>query len=233
MDAYRDKMVGPNSLWRKWRSELPSGPEQDAALLARFRAFVRLLKAEPEHAERVARLSLQLYDGLCSCGIFLSRDTMPRLLLQTAALMHEVGRTKTGKGHHKASARMIAKMNPPLGWADMHLQVAALVARYHRGAIPWLKHKRFSRLSKPTQQLTRELAGVLRVADSLARFRDGAVKDIAVSKTPEVLVVRADGFNPDEPLSEKVSGARHLLEITAGLPCIIRGSTPWRSAKVS
>jgi len=34
LDRYREKMVGRQSLWRVWRSELPSGPQLRVAALA-------------------------------------------------------------------------------------------------------------------------------------------------------------------------------------------------------
>jgi CHAD domain-containing protein len=187
LQAYRAKMAGRGSLWRAWRAELPSGRKLENAMTAGFTVLIRLLNAQPEHAERVSQLSLELYDGLSSCGLLKAAGAMPRVLLQTAALMHEIGWIKRKKGHHKASGRLISKMRTPVGWQLSDLHIAALVARYHRGALPQPGHHLYCELSPENQQLTRELAGVLRLADSLDRTCAGTVSKVVVRKTAETL----------------------------------------------
>jgi exopolyphosphatase/guanosine-5'-triphosphate,3'-diphosphate pyrophosphatase len=224
IQTYREVMVGKRSLWRVWRAELPQGNEVQKATIAALAALVHSFKAQPEHAERVARLSVEIYDGLSSCGIFRPSDAMPRLLLQSAALMHEIGRTRRKKGHHKISGRLISKMSTPVGWKTSHVYITALVARYHRGALPQIHHNLFCELSPENRQLTRELAAVLRLADSLDRTHSGMINKITVQKTTETLLVHAEGYSPDNQHAEKVAAARHLLETTTGLPCIIHRS---------
>ena len=70
------------------------------ALLARH-------EREPEHARQVARLALELHDALRPIH---GQGARERELLECAALLHDIGWSATapdGKGHHKASARLI------------------------------------------------------------------------------------------------------------------------------
>jgi exopolyphosphatase / guanosine-5'-triphosphate,3'-diphosphate pyrophosphatase len=155
-------------------------------------------------------------------GVWNPSPENPRTLLHAAALMHEVGRAKTKKGHHKVSARLIRKIDTPLGWTPEDLRMAALIARYHRGALPRPAQKVLAQLSQERQQLTRHLAGILRLADALDTSQDGKIQRVHLKKTPETMVVYADGYSAEQPLAEKVAAARHLLENTLGLPILVR-----------
>ena len=182
IERYRKMMVGKGSLWPAWRTALPSGEQLQDAVLAKLKMWASFLDPDPRHAEHVAKLALQLYDGLIVKGIRIANGRTPRILLQAAALMHEVGRAQTGKNYHKTSARLIRKTETPLGWAPEDLQVTALIARYHRGAPPLPKHKALRRLSREHQRITKELAGILRLVEALEISHDGKVRCIHVEE---------------------------------------------------
>ena len=59
-----------------------------------------------------------------------------RAILQAAALLHDVGRSKDEKGHHKS---LLSDDSPPpasAGLARPGFAHRRIVARYHRGALP-------------------------------------------------------------------------------------------------
>jgi CHAD domain-containing protein len=95
-----------------------------------------------------------------------------RAVLQAAALMHDVGKARGGEKHWKASYRMIRALAPPLGWSARELEIAAVVARYHRGALPHVRAKALQSLELPERHVAMELAGILRLANAL----DGVVR---------------------------------------------------------
>src|SRR5438309_4194420 len=64
IETYRQHMLGRRSVWNIWKAELPARPEEGAA--ARLRAWATALDPYPQHARHVARLALELYDGLCA-----------------------------------------------------------------------------------------------------------------------------------------------------------------------
>jgi exopolyphosphatase/guanosine-5'-triphosphate,3'-diphosphate pyrophosphatase len=222
---YHDKMVGKASLWPIWRAGLPSGPQLEKAVSAKLKTWASFLDPDPKHAERVTRFALQLHRGLIASRVWDRSYEKTRTLLQSAALLHEVGRAKGSPGHHKASARLIGKIDPPLGWAPEDLSMAALIARYHRGALPQPEQKALGRLSPEQQRLVKQLAGVLRLADALDAAHEGNIRRVQVKKTIETIVVYADGFNAGGPLAERIAAARYLLEQTVGLPIVVREGT--------
>ncbi|HEX4485133.1 MAG TPA: CHAD domain-containing protein, partial [Terriglobales bacterium] len=133
---YRARMVGANSLWRVWRARLPDGEYLERGSLERLKMWASFLDPEFQNSSRVSRLALQLYDGLVGNGTFKTNANLPgRTLLEAAAVMRDVGRVKRERKHQKSSYKLIRKLDLPLGWREKDLEMAALIARYHRGAL--------------------------------------------------------------------------------------------------
>lgn len=268
---YREKMVGRRSLWRVWRAELPSGPQLHAAAMSRLRTWAGYLDPEFSHAQSVAQLSLLLYDGLEHAGLFedhalsfaavhkLDRPSSnsslqntgepnpeldPRPVLQAAAFMHAVGRAKGMKDHQKKSYRMIRNLPRPLGWSARELELAAMVARYHRGALPRSRGKITQRLELPDRPIAILLAGILRLAVALdphtrnekrgaSRFSAprndphwGSANRIEVGLQDQFILVRVEGYSVLDRSAEGVAAARHLLETVLRRPVIVRALRP-------
>jgi exopolyphosphatase/guanosine-5'-triphosphate,3'-diphosphate pyrophosphatase len=122
---------------------------------------------EPTHSDQVAKLALELYDGLQDWHACPART---RELLNSAALLHDIGWSQTpdGKGHHKESARLIREYK----WKHLlpeDMELVAQVARYHRKAPPQPDHEEFQALKPSAQKTVMILGGVLRLADALDR----------------------------------------------------------------
>lgn len=222
VERYREMMIGKQSLWRMWRAELPSGPQLRAAAISRLRVWAGYLDPDFVHSQRVAQLSLHLYDGLTRAGV-LARDSEhdSRAVLQAAAFMHDVGKAKGHEDHQKRSFRMIRKLTRPLGWSARELEVAAVVARYHRGALPRPRGKTMQRLELPDRRIALELAGVLRLAKALDSHH-GIAPRLEVGLRDRVLLLQCAGYSPLDRSAEKVAAARHLLEMVLRLPVILR-----------
>lgn len=99
-----------------------------------------------------------------------------RLLL--GARFHDIGWKEGGKGHHKASMRILEKED--LGLDQEDRPFVALLARYHRKAWPSLRHKRFAALCGDDRAAVRTLAAILRVADGLDYTHKNVVKGLAL-----------------------------------------------------
>jgi exopolyphosphatase/guanosine-5'-triphosphate,3'-diphosphate pyrophosphatase len=239
IERYREKMVGRQSLWRVLRAELPAGPQLRAAAMSRLRVWAGYLDPDFSHSQRVAQLALLLYDGLKDAGLVttgaaagsagaLSLDHDSRAVLQAAALMHDVGKAKGQQKHQKKSYRMIRRLERPLGWSAREMEMAAVVARYHRGALPRPQGKSLQVLELPDRRIAMELAGVLRLANALdtrqVRHGDGAENSpqLEVSLQDRVVLVRAVGYSALDGSAEGVAAARHLLETVLRRPVLVR-----------
>lgn len=228
---YREKMVGTQSLWRVWRAELPSGPQLRAAAMLRLRVWASYLDPDSLHSQRVARFALLLYDGLTQAGLMTQNpEHDSREVLHAAALLHDVGKAKGDKAHHKDSFRMIRNLPQPLGWSARDLELAAVVARYHRGALPRPREKNLQRLDLADRRTTVQLAGVLRLANALDTC-NGIEPRLEVALQDRTILVQAAGYSALDRSAEEIAAARHLLETVLHRPVLVRGLRVARSGK--
>ncbi len=238
IERYRAKMVGKESLWRVWRAELPAGPSLRAAALSRLRTWAGYLDPDFLHSQRVAQLTLFLYDGLKAVGLLTAvasassgdrpnADDDWRGILQAAALLHDVGKAKGLDNHQKNSYRMIRGMARPLGWSARELELVAVVARYHRGALPRPRGNTMQTLELPDRAVAMELAGVLRLANALDFRHDAGAAEafprLEVGLVDRSVMVRVTGYSALDRSAENVAAARHLLETVLRRPVVVRG----------
>jgi len=227
---YEERSVGPNSLWRVWRTELPREDQVQAAAMARMKLWASFLDPDFEHSQRVASLADQLYEGLYKLGLGTpSTEHDPRKLLRAAALLHDVGRARRERDHHRISYRLIRRMPPPLGFAALDLQLAAVVARFHRGTLPQSRHKLMRELAPSDKNLVLRLAGMLRFANAFDGTSDNSVPRLQVEQKDGTLVVSATGYSPWATNAEKISSARHLLELVLRKPIVVKALRSTRS----
>jgi CHAD domain-containing protein/HD superfamily phosphodiesterase len=229
VDAYRAKMIGPDSLWQVWRAGLPQGKQIEVLATRRMKLWANGLDPDFPHSERVASLALQLYDGLLAWGWQPAIDAASaRSSLLAAALLHDVGKSEGEKGHHKATFNLIRAHGNPLGWKPADLQRAAIVARFHRGALPGRRHKTLRDLFPDEQKVAIQLAAVLRLANALDGAHDGHIRRIQIEsvqakgKGNEALIILAEGYSPLGQTARTIAGERHLLETVLRRPVMVR-----------
>ena len=163
---FRRPGMTPNAL------HLASPSDETEILLGRH-------EIEPQHARQVARLALRLFDDLgpvhgCGAG--------ERRLLECAALLHDIGWSvsgRDGRGHHKASARLIREF-PWTTLTPVEVRSVAAVARYHRKALPDPEHEDLKGIPPANRARIDWMAACLRTADGLDRRHLQAVGDLSV-----------------------------------------------------
>jgi CHAD domain-containing protein/HD superfamily phosphodiesterase len=244
IDEYRRRMVGPDSLWNVWRAGLPQGKQIQQIAMQRMKLWAKALDPDFAHSERVSRLALELYDGLLDTGLLESSNGADaRSSLQIAAILHDVGKSEGNKGHHKVSFELIRSHSNPLGWTPEHLQRAAVVARFHAGALPTRSHKALRDLLPDEQKITIQLAAILRLANALDAAHDGHIVRVkieninaakrrtngflrkAVKLAPnEALVIAAEGFVAGSSTAQAVAAERYLLETVLRRPIVVKSA---------
>jgi len=161
----------------------------------------------------------------------LDQDFDSRAVLQAAAFLHDVGKAKGPANHQKNSYRMIRALPRPLGWSAREQELTAVVARYHRGALPHSRGKTMQLLDLPDRPVAMELAGVLRLANALDSHhthngRSGNENAnqprLEVSLQDRFVLVRASGYSALDRAAENVAAARHLLETVLHRPVLVR-----------
>ena len=146
-------------------------------------------RVEVAHARHVADLAVWLFDHLQEEHGLSRRH---RLLLEVAALVHEVGGFVSNRAHHKHSYYLISNAEV-FGLGRDELQIVALVARYHRRAVPKPTHLEYVNLPRDRRTVVSKLAALLRVADALDRGHAQSVRDLACELRTEEFVIRVPG----------------------------------------
>ena len=228
---YRELMMGRDSLWREWRRGLPQGNVLRRAERERLKTWAAFLDPDFEHSQHVARLALQLREGLVKAKIL--DASLSTGLLEAAAVLHGVGRSNGTKAPHKASRRLISRLIIPAFWTPVDLELVALAARYVRGALPGIRQKRFAALSSALRTTLRQLAAVLRLAKSLDADQGGAVRSVSVRRSGNRLFIEALGLHEESALAERVAAGRYLLERVCRMPVQVQGAAQARSRRDS
>lgn len=173
------------------------------------------LEPEPNHVLQVRLLALQLFDEIMT---YLNLRTGDRPYLEAAALLHDIGWSISGRGHHKHSANLILEHGLPAA-TEREAMIIAAIARAHRKSEPQPKHYPYGRLSKNDQKLVVRLAALLRVADGLDRGHRAAIYRIKTRvDTPGEMVLELHcTMEPDIELFG-FNRKKDLLEELLGLP---------------
>jgi exopolyphosphatase/guanosine-5'-triphosphate,3'-diphosphate pyrophosphatase len=220
LDNYRKKMVGRETLWSEWRSALPESGALHHAIQNYFEMWVFLRDQDLSHTHRVLQWSLQIFDTLAKGKALRPRDFdgLPwRELLSVAALTHASAEGK----HHKKIVKALDKLTPPPGWNPIHLQVTGLIARYHRGPLPGPQRK-FAQLRQSAKTVITQLAGILRIAESLDINHDGTIQQLEMSIKDGALYIEALGYQDRSRQAEQIARARHLLESVLRMPIVVK-----------
>jgi CHAD domain-containing protein len=254
IDEYREKTVGPDSLWNVWRAGLPQGKQIQAIATQRMKLWARALDPDFAHSERVSRLAVELYDGLLATGLIESLHAGEvRSSLQIAGLLHDIGKSGGNKGHHKVSFELIRSHSNPLGWNPEYLQRAAAVARFHAGGLPTRSHKALRDLLPEERKITIQLAAILRLANAFDVAHDGHIRRVKIENVDaakrrmngflrkpaklgpnEALVIAAEGFVAGSPTAQAIAAERYLLETVLRRPVVVKAmkSVPPRRVAV-
>jgi len=197
---------------------------QDKALLTAARTFAGRVDHDTTHGEQVRKLCRALFTQL--------RDVhqLPEelgVLLEVAALLHDVGEVVNVRGHHKHSEYMIRWARLP-GLDDAAREMVALMARTHRKDAARAKQIiNDSQLPKEHRGQLRRLTALLRIADGLdwehrsrveqvvcTRMGNAIVLDLVVRDGPSrddaQLVRKADLFKDELGLDVRVTVARQV-----------------------
>jgi exopolyphosphatase/guanosine-5'-triphosphate,3'-diphosphate pyrophosphatase len=170
--------------------------------------MARIYQYQKNHALHVRFLARQLFDQLIPLHGY---GPAERQLLDSAALLHDIGTIISYEGHHKHSQTLITNSGLS-GFTPAEIAKIALLARYHRSGSPSTKEYRLL-LEEPDELLVSRLAAMLRLAEYLERGRNATVDDISVGWTDNELrlTLIADEY-PAVELWEAERQAADLME---------------------
>lgn len=128
------------------------------------------------HPYEVRRLAMMIFDGLSENVREMSNKD--RKILESAALLHDIGYYIDSKSHNKHSQQIILD-NGLDEFSEHDTELAACIARYHRGSLPDKeKHELYGSFEKKERKKVKRLAGILRVSDGLDRAHLSLIRKI-------------------------------------------------------
>ncbi|HTX16111.1 MAG TPA: HD domain-containing protein [Candidatus Baltobacteraceae bacterium] len=169
-----------------------SEEEKDRAeeLLRGARWFAQKLNYDAQHAEQVSRLALSLFDQLRPIH---ELGPEHRMLLEIAALLHDIGHFVHRKSHNRHGEYLIRNSEIPglRGWRrDM---VGALVRYHNCKSEPQLEHASYAALDGSRRRELRLLTSLLRIAEKLESEHAQRVEgvDVQIAGHRAIFLIRA------------------------------------------
>ena len=203
----RDSLIQEMVSGRSWSKKVQKQIYRSAILLGQKFDF------DQEHAEHVADTSLKLFDQLADHH---NLDLSMRSILEIAALLHEIGKFINNSGFHKHSSYLISN-SEFFGVGERSHKLIALVARYHRRALPQPRHIGYSSLNRMDRIAVSKLAAILRVANAMDESHLQKIKDFKCSVITDRVTVYTDGVSDISMEQHAVSQAQSLFENIFGM----------------
>ncbi len=150
-------------------------------------ALARKYRTDQKHANHVAELSVRLFRELQA-----EHQLPPRCeaLLRTAAILHDIGAFVGTGSHHKHSHYLILN-SEIFSLTRLDTALVALVARYHRRALPLPSHAEYMALDRESRIIVLKLAALLRIADALDRSHAQKFRNLVFTREPPDFVITA------------------------------------------
>jgi exopolyphosphatase/guanosine-5'-triphosphate,3'-diphosphate pyrophosphatase len=172
------------------RSDGPQGLEDfRKQVLSSATALGERYRYDAPHARNVADLAGRLFDELRSEHGLSDRH---RLLLEVAALLHDVGNYVNIRGHHKHSQYLIGA-SEIFGLSQDDMLLVSNVARYHRRAVPSKSHLPYMTLDREARVAVSKLSALLRLANALDADHLQKIKDVHVVPEDSDWVLEVEG----------------------------------------
>jgi exopolyphosphatase / guanosine-5'-triphosphate,3'-diphosphate pyrophosphatase len=167
-------------------AQLHSEGTHDKALLTAARTFAHRAHHDTTHGEQVRRLAASLFRQLRDLHQLSDRHGV---LLEIAALLHDIGEIVNPRGHHKHSEYMIRWGRLP-GLLDHERELVALAARCHRKPVGDVKKiLGESELAKDQRAALRRVVALLRLADSLDTGHRQRVSQVVCTRMGDAIVL--------------------------------------------
>ena len=186
-------------------------------VLRSARILAERYQSDPSHGEHVGNLCARFFESLTDLHQLGPHDA---LLLQVAAILHEVGTYVSPRAHHKHSEYLILN-SEVFGLNRLDVTIVALVARYHRHSGPRLDHPSYAALTTDDRIRVCKLAALLRVADALERTHAQRVANLEIRREAGKLRIRLPGLADAAVERLAMASKADLFEQVFGLAVVI------------
>ena len=117
------------------------------------------------HSVRVEQYSVKIFDKMKKIH---GMGAHEKLLLQTAAILHDIGKFINFQQHYLHSYNIIKGLNI-LGLSNLDREITACICLYHSSRLPSQYDSNYGSLSPTERVLVSKLTAIMRLADALNR----------------------------------------------------------------
>ena len=161
--------------------------EFNAQIAASARNLARKFKCDENHYLHVRSTAVQLFDALQD---ELSMGQRERMLLDVAAILHDIGMFIHGSDHEFHSRYIIAH-SEIFGLSKDDVDIVSRVVFLHRGAHNVQQENNFQMPAKRTDRVVViKLASLLRIADALDRGHAQKINNFTVEIKNDAVIIR-------------------------------------------
>ncbi len=152
-------------------------------------SLARKYKADEKHAEYVSMISLKLFDALKA---ELGLEERSRMLLEVAAILHDIGMFIRADKHEEHSMYIIAHADI-FGLTQDDIAIISQVAYYHRGSHSPQDDAQFAVRPRADRITILKLTAILRVADAFDRGHSQKINDFSIDFRQDSLIIKCKG----------------------------------------
>jgi exopolyphosphatase / guanosine-5'-triphosphate,3'-diphosphate pyrophosphatase len=151
--------------------------------------LLRKYGGDEKHAQYVRMISTKLFDALKS---ELGLPGKARMLLETAALLHDIGMFIRANDHNIHS-KYIIEHSEIFGLNKDDITIVSHIARYHRGTYIPQDDPSFISLPRDERLTILKLTALIRVADALDRGHTQRISDFSLTFRNDIMTIVTDG----------------------------------------
>ncbi len=160
----------------------------DLDILKQSRTMAKKFDADLDHADKVEKNALVLFDALRQSHGMKKND---RLLLRIAAILHDTGKYVNLESHYEKSFELIKGFGI-LGLLEEELNIVANVARYHSAQSSYNINDSLTSQAGENRVITAKLVAIIRLADALDGSHKQKIRNLKVDLRDKEMIVRAE-----------------------------------------
>jgi exopolyphosphatase/guanosine-5'-triphosphate,3'-diphosphate pyrophosphatase len=167
----------------------------------------------------LSTVSKYSYDLLSFLGKHYEFYEEDEIILNEAAILHEIGHFVSPTSHHKHTMYLIENSDL-FGISSKNKTLISMVARYHRGALPKNTHQNYMLLSRTDKIRVTKLASILRITKTMSMFTKTYQKHHYQIKD-DVLKISFEKTQNSQNINAKLKSSSNLFSNIYGLKVVI------------
>lgn len=173
--------------------------EFDTQITASAKNLLRKYKGDENHAECVRMIATKIYETLKN---EIALDDHARTLLETAAILHDIG-AFIRSDNHNLHSNYIIKNSEIFGLSRKDNTIVAEIAKYHKGNSVPQDEDSFQMLPRSDRMTILKLTAILRIADAMDRGHIQKFSDFSISLQQNNLIIQTT--NSKNTVLEKIA----------------------------